>query len=196
MYNPHGSSGLITPYGQQQTFESFITNNKNHFPYSIADEVVKQTEIQFNPLIICGENGSGKSHLLRAIGNELSKTHGLEKIYLGNINDLYHIYMGKHKGNYHAARYQLSKFSFLLLDDFQQIKLVPDFQEELVNIFNLFYDQKKQMIFCCLDKPADYDFLNISLKSRLEGGRYHQSSRTRPGCPYQIHPADVQNQKR
>ncbi len=158
------------PFGQQQTFESFIRNNKNHFPLSMAEEVAKQMEIQFNPLIICGENGSGKSHLLRAIGNELSKTHGVEAIYFGNINDLYHGYMEKHQGNRHTARFKLSQYSFLLLDDFQQIRTVPDFQDELVNIFNLFYDQKKQMIFSCLDKPADYDFLNVPLKSRLEGG--------------------------
>lgn len=61
------------PFGQEFTFDTFLINKKNYFPIASAKEVSKQTGSLFNPFIICGPGGSGKTHLLKSVGNEISK---------------------------------------------------------------------------------------------------------------------------
>ena len=68
------------------------------------------------------------------------------------------------------ARNYFFDFEYLFLDDLRQIKKYEHLQQELISIFNNFYEHGKQMVFSCTDKLASYDFLNKNLKSRLEWG--------------------------
>ena len=158
------------PFGHQFTFDAFITNKKNFFPLTTAKEVAKQNDIIFNPFIISGESGAGKTHLLKAIANEVCKKFNPERFFFGNIEDLYNIYEGHFHGDSFAARRHVCTFRFLFVDDFQQIRKYKNFQSELITLFNYFYDNKRQMIFCCSDKLPSYEFLDPKLKSRLEWG--------------------------
>jgi len=158
------------PFGHKFTFENFIINKKNGFPLATAKEVAKNNEVVFNPFIITGGNGYGKTHLLKSIANEISKKYNNDLIFFGNIESLYNIYTSDFKNDFFKARTYLYKFHFIFIDEFQLIKKYSNFQQELINIFNNFYDNKKQMIFCCSDKLALYEFLDPKLKSRLEWG--------------------------
>lgn len=158
------------PFGHQFTFDSFLTNKKNFFPLTTAKEVAKQNDIIFNPFIVSGEGGAGKTHLLKAIANEVCKKYHPERVFFGNVEDLYNLYEGHFSGDAFAARRHICSFKFLFVDDFQQIKKYKGFQSELITLFNYFYDNRQQMIFCCSDKLPSYEFLDPKLKSRLEWG--------------------------
>ncbi|MBU1001596.1 MAG: ATP-binding protein [Proteobacteria bacterium] len=158
------------PFGHQFTFESFLTNKKNFFPLTTAREVAKQKDIIFNPFIVSGEAGSGKTHLLKAVANEVCKKFNPERVFFGNMEDLYNLYHGHFGGDAFAARKHICKFRFLFVDEFQQIRKYNNFQSELITLFNHFYDHKQQMVFCCSDKLPSYEFLDPKLKSRLEWG--------------------------
>ena len=158
------------PFGQEFTFETFLINKKNYFPIASAKEVAKQTGSLFNPFIICGPGGSGKTHLLKAVGNEISKKHDYSNIFLGSLDELNSLYSIRFKGDPLRARNHLFEYDFLFIDDFHKIREYPHFQQELVNIFNHFYDNKKQMVLACRDKVTSYDFLDDSLQSRLGWG--------------------------
>lgn len=160
---------LDFPWGRQFTFETYLHNRKNLFPLSAAREVAGSGEATFNPFIVSGEHGSGKTHLLRAVANELAKRHDHRQIWLGSVEDLSAAFAG-FPGDNLAARSYLYGFSFLVVDDFQLIRAHAQLQEELIHIFNHFHDNRKQMIIACADKIASCDFLDPSLKSRLEGG--------------------------
>lgn len=164
------SKSIDFPFGSQFTFESFLVNQKNYFPLASAKEVAKQQSIIFNPFIICGDNGSGKTHLLRGIANEISKNLDASRIYLGTIEDVNNVYQVRHAGDVFKAREHFTSFDVLCIDDFQQIQKNPSLQQELVLLFNSFYDNRKQMVFACSDKLTSYDFLHPTLKSRLEWG--------------------------
>lgn len=157
------------PFGHQFSFETFITNKKNYFPLATAREVAKNTDVVFNPFIINGDNGSGKTHLIKAIANEVTKKYDPESIFFGSLEDLYNLYDVQFKDPF-AARKHVERFDMIFVDEFQSIRRFRSFQPELVNIFNHFYDNKKQMVFSGSDKLAGYDFLDPKLKSRLEWG--------------------------
>ncbi|MDC0336205.1 DnaA/Hda family protein [Pseudodesulfovibrio sp.] len=158
------------PFGQEFTFDTFLINKKNYFPIASAKEVSKQGGSLFNPFIICGPGGSGKTHLIKSVGNEISKKNDYSTIFMGTMDELNSLYTIQFKGDPFRARNHLFEYDFLFIDDFHKIREYPHFQQELVNIFNHFYDNKKQMVFACRDKVTSYDFLDDSLQSRLGWG--------------------------
>ena len=158
------------PFGQESTFDTFLINKKNYFPIASAKEVSKQSGSLFNPFIICGPGGSGKTHLIKSVGNEISKKHDYSTLFMGTMDELNSLYAIQFRGDPFRARNHLFEYDFLFLDDFHKIREYPHFQQELVNIFNHFYDNKKQMVIACRDKVTSYDFLDESLQSRLGWG--------------------------
>ncbi|MFW5500553.1 MULTISPECIES: DnaA ATPase domain-containing protein [unclassified Maridesulfovibrio] len=158
------------PFGHNFTFENFLIGKKNYFPLASAKEVARVENVSFNPFVICGKSGSGKSHLLKAIANEVCKKVDREKVFLGNVDDVQNIYSVRFGGDVMRARNYFFDFEYFFLDDLRQIKKYEHLQQELISIFNNFYEHGKQMVFSCTDKLASYDFLNKNLKSRLEWG--------------------------
>lgn len=57
----------------QYTFESFVVAPSNRFVYSVAKSICREPGVNYNPVLIYGEEGTGKTHLLHAIGNEISR---------------------------------------------------------------------------------------------------------------------------
>ena len=166
----HKTSIIDFPFGHKFTFDSFFVNEKNYFPLALSKEVSKKGEIKYNPFIICGASGTGKTHLLRAMANEIGRKKAKKNIFLGSVDDLKNIYTVKFPNDKYQARKFLSSFTWIFIDDFQNIKSHYDLEQELIILFNTFYDNKKQMVFCCADKFSKYDFLEPTLKSRLEWG--------------------------
>nr|WP_155934049.1 DnaA/Hda family protein [Pseudodesulfovibrio alkaliphilus] len=158
------------PFGQEFTFDTFLINKKNYFPIASAREVAKQSASLFNPFIICGPGGSGKTHLIRSVANEISKKHEHSSLFLGSMDELHSMYTIRFRGDPFRARNHLLDYDFLFIDDFQKIREYPHFQQEVVNLFNHFYDNKKQMVIGSREKLANCDFLDDSLQSRLGWG--------------------------
>lgn len=158
------------PFGRQFTFDNFLVNKKNYFPLASAREVSKQRDIVFNPFVICGEGGTGKTHLIKAVANEISKRHDRQNIYCAPLDEMADIYDSRYKRDPFKAREHFLGCDFLIVDDFQRIRNHPGLQQEIIVLFNHFYDARKQMIFACSGKLSQYEFLDPTLKSRLEWG--------------------------
>lgn len=163
-------SALNYPFGHEYTFEKFLTNKRNQFPLATAREVAKSGEARFSPLLIRGKNGSGKTHLLRAIGNELAKHHDRATIFLGTIDDLNSHYLIAHHRDFLAAREALRKYDFLLIDDLNALTRHDHLRDEILYLFNTFQEVKKQMVFCVTDDDAFFSCLDPNLRSRLDFG--------------------------
>ncbi|WP_027367058.1 DnaA ATPase domain-containing protein [Desulfocurvibacter africanus] len=158
------------PFGHQFTLDNFLVNRKNSFPIASAREVATKGNSTYSPFVICGEAGSGKTHLLRAVANEISKSCGIERIFSGSVEDMNQLYASRFRNDPHKARNHLGAFDYLFVDDLQQIRNHPDLQQELILIFNALHDRRKQMVFSCTGRLSSYDFLDPKLKSRLEWG--------------------------
>jgi chromosomal replication initiator protein len=152
------------PFGQEFIFDNFLVNTKNYFPLASAQEVGQSLEAPYNPFVLCGESGSGKSFLLRAIANARSE-HGREGIHVTGVEDMHELYSAR--GD---ARKFLMSMSFLAVDDLQEIARYQYLQGELLALFDHFHLHHKQMVFACAGKVSGCSFLAPKLRSRLEWG--------------------------
>jgi chromosomal replication initiator protein len=162
-----GARKLAFPFDAQYSFESFLTNSKNYFPLETARQVARAEDAQFNPFVICGKSGSGKSHLLKAIANEMAKTHPAEELLVTTGEGLRALFAN---GDALAAREQVGHHRYLLVDDIHSLAGDERLQQELLVLFNQFQDSRRQMVFTCQDRIGTWEDLSPSLRSRLEGG--------------------------
>ena len=154
------------PFGLAFTFENFLVGKGNQFPYDLVREVVEKRDAVYNPLVLFGVSGSGKSHLLKAMGNELSKTLEKERIFLGNMEDVRAIY-ARHGSDTVAARQECCGYDYFLVDDFQAVNDYNGLHNELLAIFDHCHTRHKQMVFCLSTTIHDQEGLPTTIQSRL-----------------------------
>lgn len=157
-------AGQPLPFGAEYVFDNFLTNNKNYFPLASAQEVAQNVDVQYNPFVLCGESGAGKSFLLRAIANAKSEQFR-DGIHVTGVEELHELYTSR--GD---ARKHLMSMHFFAVDDLQDIAKYQYLQGELVALFDYYHINRKQMVFACAGKIAGFTFLVPKLKSRLEWG--------------------------
>ncbi|MFW5721954.1 MAG: DnaA ATPase domain-containing protein [Desulfohalobiaceae bacterium] len=166
---PHQENFISFVPEKTCTFDSFLVNKKNYFPFVSAREISNQQTVTYNPFIISGTEGTGKSHLIKAIANGLSQSRPGQRFFCCSVDDLHSIYQSFPR-NQLQARAQILGFDSLLIDDLQQLEKFDYLQQELISIFNAFHDQRKQMVFGVTGRIACMDFFDSKLKSRLEWG--------------------------
>lgn len=158
------AGGPALPFGSEFIFDNFLVNTKNYFPLASAQEVAQSREAPYNPFVLCGESGSGKSFLLRAIANARCE-NGADGIHVTGIEEMHEFYSSRAD-----ARKFLMSMRFLGVDDLQEIARYQYLQGEMLALFDHFHLQHKQMVFACAGKIPSLAFLAPKLKSRLEWG--------------------------
>jgi chromosomal replication initiator protein len=168
--NRKGSSQFAFYSGNgNHSLDHFLHNEKNYFPYVSASKFSHEKKFSINPFIICGENGSGKTHILNSMANNFYEKNIHEKIFLCSMNELNYFYHSKMKKNYDLHEYFLS-FDCLFIDDLQDIIHYKKIQDEMICIIDTFHERNKPMVFACCDTVAAQSPMDSKLKSRLEGG--------------------------
>lgn len=157
------------PFGYRFTFDTFLANEKNHFPLALAREVARSGEVRYNPFLICGPSGAGKTHLLRAMANAVSRSPTGGSVFFGSIDEIQTRYLDA-GANRHEARSAITASQWLFIDELTDLKRTPELELELVFLFNAFHDAGKQMVFTSRERVSACTFFGPSLKSRLEWG--------------------------
>ena len=137
---------------QQYLFESFVLNESNNLAYKLSLEISKKTS-KYNLLFIYGENSSGKTHLLQAIGNEAIKRE-LNVVYI-SIEQFIRDFTNSLKNkNLETFRTKYKKCDLLLIDDIQFISGKEQTQEEFSHIYNEFINHEKQIVIASDRLPS------------------------------------------
>lgn len=153
------------PQPAVHTLEDFITNNKNAFPLAAARKVADpDSEQAYNPFIVCGKSGTGKTHILRALAESLTAIYGRDAVFSADVDALAAA-VAAHDGPTLFRTRQV-----LLVDDLQRIVRNTGLQEQLVRIMDIFLDTRRQMVFACAGALSSLNGLNEGLRSRLEVG--------------------------
>ena len=150
--------------------ESYVAGPSNDVGLNAARDVVAKPGKKYNPLVLVGRSGLGKTHLLNAIGLELAKKKNAVVACLSTqafVDELIAAIDGN-RVDWWRARYK--RATALLLDDIQLLAGKERTQEELFNLFNQFLDADKQLVFTAPAHPNTLEGLEERIVSRLEGG--------------------------
>lgn len=149
----------------EQSFANFLTNDKNNFPFTLCKSITEQNNFEYNPIILYGKHGHGKTHLLSAMHHKFT-TKALSGFY-GNVHELNKLFCKARTDNFTST---CNKFDFFLLDDFHTVANYNELQNELISLFDFFKTKPKPMVFASSVKINDCSQLLPQLKSRLLGG--------------------------
>ena len=152
------------------TFDSFVPGDNSSFAYSACMAIAKNPGSAYNPCLLYGGVGLGKTHLIQSIGNYIRKNTKLKVVYVTaeNFTNEYIQAINENKTLQFKNKYR--KVSVLLIDDIHFLQKKVETQNELFNTFNDLYDTGRQIVFTC-DRPVE-ELKDISdrLRSRFERG--------------------------
>ena len=154
------------------TFDRFIVGNSNKFAHAAAKAVVANLgNSQYNPLMIYGNSGLGKTHLLLAIGqaihqNDPSKTMA----YIKGDDFTNQLVKSIQSQSMEKFRDNFRNVDLLLVDDIQFIAGKERTQEEFFHTFNDIYEAGHQIVITSDRPPMEMSTLDDRLRTRFEGG--------------------------
>jgi chromosomal replication initiator protein len=156
---------------KEYTFERFIIGESNSFAANAALAISKNPGTGYNPCLIYGGVGLGKTHLIQAIGNSVYREFPDLKVAYVTVETFaneFILSIQKKTGHQFKNKYRL--VDVLLIDDIQFLEGKEGTQEELFHTFNALYDANKQMVFTS-DRPvSEIRSLSDRLRSRFERG--------------------------
>lgn len=148
----------------------FAAGSSNETALAAVKDVIAKPGKSYNPLVIVGGSGLGKTHLLNAVGLELARRKRAIVACLSTqafVDELIAAIDGD-RVDWWRARYR--RATALLLDDIHLIAGKDRTQEELFNLFNAFLDQERQLVFTAPGPPGALPGVEPRIASRLEGG--------------------------
>ncbi len=153
------------------TFKNFIVWSDNQLAYSACEAVAKKPWKSYNPLYIYWDVGLWKTHLLQATWNEIYKKFKDKKVVYTTADKFISEYVSAvKKRKVENLRQKFNDIDVLIIDDVQFLAKKEQTQNELYNIFNLLYDQNKQIIISGDRAPKELENLEPRLRSRFEWG--------------------------
>lgn len=167
---PDNFAGKLNP---EFVFDSFVEGSSNQIASSSALGVANEPNGTFNPLLIYGSTGLGKSHLMHAIGNHIKQTHPKKKVVFQTAEQFF-VEMLNAMAESREKIDRLKKFyrsvDVLLIDDVQFLAGKDKTQEEFFHLFNTLSDGKSQIVLTCDKYPKDVEGLEKRLTSRFAAG--------------------------
>ena len=153
------------------TFEKFIVGNTNRMACAAAKAVAERTTSEYNPLLIYGESGLGKTHLLYAIGHVYRNYSPAPRIvYIKGDDFTNELIEAIRAGQNREFREKYRQADLLLVDDIQFIAGKVQTQEEFFHTFNTLYESGRQIVLTSDRPPREMLRLEDRLRSRFEWG--------------------------
>jgi chromosomal replication initiator protein len=164
---PVVESGLDTRY----VFDNFVPGKSNELGYAAAQQVAKKPGSAYNPLLLYGGTGLGKTHLLHAAGNLMRRKNPAAKVlYLHSERFVSEMIQSLRSGSIDAFKRHYRTAEALLIDDIQFFAGKDRTQEEFFHTFNALLESKQQIILTCDRYPKEVEGLEARLRSRFGWG--------------------------
>ncbi|HXS94720.1 MAG TPA: chromosomal replication initiator protein DnaA [Candidatus Limnocylindrales bacterium] len=162
---------VASPLNPKFTFDSFVVGACNQFAHAAARSVATNPSRSYNPLFLYGGTGMGKTHLMHAIGRELTAKFGsMRVIYTSSerfMNEMIACIRTERMAQF-QRRYR--EVDVLLIDDIQLLGTKERTQEEFFHTFNELHEHQKQIVISSDCPPKDIPGLVERLRSRFEWG--------------------------
>ncbi len=153
------------------SFETFVIGNSNRFAHAAAVAVAEAPGKAYNPLMIYGDSGLGKTHLLHAVGHYIRNYYDRVKVKYVSTEELTNDFINAVSDNRTADfRRQYRDVDVLLIDDIQFLEGKIQTQEEFFHTFNTLHTAQKQIVLTSDRPPKALEALEPRLRSRFEWG--------------------------
>jgi chromosomal replication initiator protein len=152
-------------------FDNFVEGTSNKLGRAAAMQVAQNPGKDYNPLLLYGGTGLGKTHLMIAAGNVMRANNpGMKVLYLRSEQFFSAMMKSLQEKTMDQFKRQFQQVDALLIDDIQFFAGKNTTQEEFFHTFNALFDGKQQIILTCDRFPREVDNLEPRLKSRLGWG--------------------------
>ena len=153
------------------TFASFVEGKSNELAKAAASQVADNAGQSYNPLLMYGGVGLGKTHLMQAVGNEiLRRKPNARVMYLHSQRFVQDMVKALQTGTMQQFMQFYRSVDALLIDDIQFFAKKLRSQEEFFHLFNSLLERGQQMILTSDKYPREIDGLEDRLKSRFVWG--------------------------
>jgi chromosomal replication initiator protein len=165
---PIAESGLDNRY----RFDNFVPGKSNELGLAAAQQVAQDPGgASYNPLLLYGGTGLGKTHLLHAAGNLIRETNPTAKVlYLHSERFVSEMITSIRMKTIDAFKSHYRSAEALLIDDIQFFAGKDRTQEEFFHTFNALLESKQQIVLTCDRYPKEVEGLESRLRSRFGWG--------------------------
>ena len=153
------------------TFQGFVEGKSNELAKAAATQVADNAGHSYNPLLLYGGVGLGKTHLMQAVGNRvLEHNPDAKVVYLHSQRFVQDMVKALKHGTMQDFMQYYRSVDALLIDDIQFFAKKLRSQEEFFHVFNALLERGHQMVLTCDRYPRVIDGLEERLKSRFVWG--------------------------
>lgn len=158
-------------FNPKLSFDSFVVGSCNQLAHAAAWAVATQPSKKFNPLFLYGGTGLGKTHLMQAIGRQLSDTYrGLRVVYISSERFMNFMVQSLKADRMQSFQRYFRTADILLVDDVHNLAGKERTQEEFFYTFNELHEHDKQIVLSSDSPPKATPGLVERLRSRFEWG--------------------------
>jgi chromosomal replication initiator protein len=159
---------------QDFSFENFVIGPNSEFAFHAAEAVAENPGTnRFNPLLIYGSSGLGKTHLLQSIAHRVRQNYPDKRICYISADQFMKEFVAALKYNDRIeafSHYYRTQVDLLLVDDIHHLSGRDSTQNEFFHIFNAMYQSGRQIAMTCDTEPALVKGLEERLISRFQWG--------------------------
>ena len=156
---------------QDFTFASFVEGKSNELAKAAAQQVAENAGQSYNPLLLYGGVGLGKTHLMQAVGHQVRMNNPRARVvYLHSQRFVQDMVKALKQGTMLDFMQYYRSVDTLLIDDIQFFAKKLRSQEEFFHVFNGLLERGHQMVLTCDRYPREIDGLEERLKSRFVWG--------------------------
>lgn len=171
----HGARKIAPPpvgLSERYRFDTFISGASNELAASAARAAADQPGTRFNPLLIYGGVGLGKTHLLHAVGHSLYENNPWMRITYLSAERFMNEFISavRHNQFDQFRRKYREDCDVLLIDDIQFIAGRDRTMDEFFHVFNALYEAGKQIMVTSDRTPSDMEGMEDRITSRLNWG--------------------------
>ncbi len=166
-----GGEGGATNINQRYTFSNFIVGSANRLAHAASLSVAERPGHAYNPLVLYGGVGLGKTHLMHAIGNQVMAKFPRKRVVYATSEKFTNEFITSiQQGKIDEFRARYRRIDLLLIDDIQFIADKERTQEEFFHTFNAIHEDGKQIVLSSDRPPKAILTLEERLRSRFEWG--------------------------
>ncbi|MCI0450444.1 MAG: chromosomal replication initiator protein DnaA [Chlorobi bacterium] len=173
-YPSSGNESSYSPkciLNSEYTFENFVKGKNNEFATAAAISISSRPGAQYNPMMLYGGVGLGKTHLMQAIGNHVKAENPPMKImYISGPEFTTSFVQSIRMNRAHEFEKFYKSLDLLIVDDVQFLEGKESTQDSFFQIFNSLYQLKKQIVLSCDKPPHQLEGLEERLITRFQWG--------------------------